>query len=183
MLYEYILTADGKLRAIPQDELMHYGVKGMKWGVIRYQKNSADRGVARRQRQNEKLEKRAAKYDVKAAKRNLKNIKRGFEDAGLVATKKSSKLNVKAAKLEKKSLTMDKSSRKYLKTKRKAAKARLKSLQSMNVSELSTKKDYKYQINAAKARYKIETNNLKIDSLNKRSVDLGKRLMEADNED
>ena len=51
----------------------------------------------------------------------------------------------------------------------------------MEISELSTKKDYKYQINAAKARYKIESNNLKIDSLSKKSIDLGQRMMEAEN--
>ena len=172
---DYCITSDG--------ELYHYGVKGMKWGVIRMRQNSANRGIARRQRQNEKLERKAAKYDVKAARRNLKNIKKGFESSGLVATKKSAKLNVKAAKLEKKALKMDSDSRKYLKTKRKAAKAKLKSLESMSVSELATKKDYKYQINAAKARYKIEKNNMKIDSLNSRSIDLGRRLMEADDND
>ena len=162
------------------DELMHYGVPGMRWGVIRARKNSADRGIAKRQKQNAKLEKKAAKYDVKASKRALKNIKRGYGDAGLVATKKSAKLSFKAAKLEKKALKLDNTDRKYMKLKRKAAKARLNSLKSMDISELSTKKDYKYQINAAKARYKIESNNLKIDSLSKKSIDLGRRLVEAE---
>lgn len=171
----YIITYDG--------ELYHYGVKGMKWGVIRYRKNSADRGIARRERQNVKLEKKAAKYDVKASKRALKNIKKGYDSVGLVATKKSAKLNVKAAKLERKALKVDPDSRKYLAVKRKAAKARLKSMKSMSISELSTKKDYKYQIEAAKARYKIEKNNMKIDSLDARSIELGRRLMEADDND
>ena len=171
----YIITSDG--------ELYHYGVKGMKWGVIRQRKASAERGIARRERQNTKLEKKAAKYDVKASKQALKNIKRGYESVGLVATKKSAKLNVKAAKLERKALKVDPGSRKYLATKRKAAKARLKSVKSMTISELSTKKDYKYQIGAAKARYKIEKNNMKIDSLNTRSIEMGRRLMEADDND
>ena len=174
----YILH-NGTFVEVSDEELMHYGVLGMKWGVIRARKNHADRSIARRQAQNVKLEKKAAKYDVKASKRALKNIKRGYGEVGLVATKKSAKLNLKAAKLEKKALKLDNTDRKYLKTKRKAAKARLKALKSMNISELSTKKDYKYQINAAKARYKIETNNLKIDSLNKKSIELGRRLAEA----
>ena len=135
---DYILTQDG--------ELYHYGVKGMKWGVIRYRQNRANRGIAKRERQNAKLEK-------------------------------------KAAKLERKALKVDPDSRKHLAIKRKAAKARLKSVRSMTISELSTKKDYKYQINAAKARYKIENNNLKIDSLNTRSVELGRQLLEADDND
>lgn len=135
---DYILTQDG--------ELYHYGVKGMKWGVIRYRQNRANRGIAKRERQNAKLEK-------------------------------------KAAKLERKALKVDPDSRKHLAIKRKVAKARLKSVRSMTISELSTKKDYKYQINAAKARYKIENNNLKIDSLNTRSVELGRQLLEADDND
>lgn len=172
---DYYITTNG--------ELYHYGVKGMKWGVIRQRKNLADRGIARREKKNVKLERKAAKYDVKASKRALRNIKKGYDNAGLVATKKSAKLNVKAAKLERKALKAENGSRKELALKRKAAKKRLKSVKSMTVSELSTKKDYKYQIGAAKARYKIEKNNMKIDSLNSRSIDLGRRLMEADDKD
>lgn len=172
---KYILTQSG---FVDDDELYHYGVKGMRWGVIRARKNHADSSIARRQKQNTKLEKKAAKYDVKAAKRDYKNIKRGYGEASLIATKKSAKLNFKAAKLEKKALKRDDTDRKYLKLKRKAAKARLKSLKSMDISELATKKDYKYKIKAAKARYKIENNNLKIDSLNKKSIDLGQRMIE-----
>jgi hypothetical protein len=174
---EYII-ANSMIYA--DNELCHYGKKGMKWGVITARKNHADRKISRLQNRNVKLEKRAAKYDVKAGKRALRNIKRGVPEAGLVPTKKSAKLNVKAAKLEKKALKLDKGDRKYLKVKRKAAKARLKSTKAMTISELSTKKDYKYQINAAKARYKIESNKLKIHSLNAKSVELGRQLMAAD---
>lgn len=169
---QYILTSDG--------ELYHYGVPGMKWGVVRWKKSAADRSIDRRTRQNIKLEKKAAKYDVKASKRALKNVKRGYEAVGLTPTKKSAKLEVKAAKLDRKALKADSDSRKYVVLKRKAAKARLKALKAMDISELSTKKDYKYQIAAAKARYKIENNNLKINSLNARSIELGRRLMEAE---
>ena len=33
----YILTKDGKLHSIGNDELYHHGIKGQKWGVRRYQ--------------------------------------------------------------------------------------------------------------------------------------------------
>lgn len=174
----YILTSDGGFAS--EDELYHYGIKGMKWGVIRARKNFADRGIARKKKQNIKLEAQAAKFDVKAGKRALKNIKKGYEGNGLIANKKSAKLNLKAAKFERNALKQDNSSKKYTKLKLKAAKARFKSLKSMDISELSTKKDYKYQIKAAQKRFKIEKNNLKVYNLNTRSTELGRRLLEND---
>ena len=158
-----------------ENELYHYGVKGMKWGVIR--KRHIDRRLARKQEVNETLTKKAAKYDLKSSKRIRKNLKKGYEGYALMPTKKSAKLNVKAARLEKKSLKLDENSSKYLHVKKKAAKKRLKAMRSMNVSDFATRRDYKYSIKAAKARYKIKKNNLKISSLDRKSVELGRELL------
>lgn len=54
---KYIITSSGTF--INADELYHWGVKGMKWGVINYRKRQADRGITRRQQANIKLEKKS----------------------------------------------------------------------------------------------------------------------------
>lgn len=50
-----------------QYELYHYGIKGMKWGVRRYQNEDGSLTSAGKKRQ-EKRDKRAGKYDDRAAK-------------------------------------------------------------------------------------------------------------------
>ena len=82
----YILTQDGKLYCVSNDELMHYGVKGMKWGVRKYQR--IERGVERRAKNISnmiaKTKSIGSEYTVrptqveinKLQKQTLKNIKK-----------------------------------------------------------------------------------------------------------
>ena len=60
----YILTSEGNI--ISEDELYHWGIKGMKWGVRRYQNKDGSLTNAGR--------KRLEKKDQKWAKRNTDKI-------------------------------------------------------------------------------------------------------------
>ena len=60
----YILTSEGNI--ISEDELYHWGIKGMKWGVRRYQNKDGSLTAAGR--------KRLEKKDQKWAKRNTDKI-------------------------------------------------------------------------------------------------------------
>lgn len=60
----YILTSEGNI--ISEDELYHWGIKGMKWGIRRYQNKDGSLTNAGR--------KRLEKKDQKWAKRNTDKI-------------------------------------------------------------------------------------------------------------
>ena len=60
----YILTSEGNI--ISEDKLYHWGIKGMKWGVRRYQNSDGSLTAAGR--------KRLEKKDQKWAKRNTDKI-------------------------------------------------------------------------------------------------------------
>lgn len=102
----------GQLYEMSNDELYHYGVLGMKWGVRR---GSASRAFAKASTKATKLKKKASKLQLKSAKLQKKSLKKEMhaknEKQYQKARKiqfKANKLNLKSAKLQKKAMKWEK---------------------------------------------------------------------------
>lgn len=148
-----------------QNELYHYGVKGMKWGVIR---------SVRKAKTNERLRKRALNLDAKSAelykkaekvhaKKDLERSNRAANKAAKYAVK-SSNVQKKANKQDIGELTKTRLERKAAKLTYKSNKARLKANRlsketgyGSKAMKLSVKSD-KIAIKAAKVRMKLSNN-------------------------
>lgn len=157
------------------DDLMHYGVLGMKWGVHR---------ATRKASSNERLQKKALEYDKKAGLMTKKSekihAKKDLEAANRKAVK-AAKYSKKASALEKKSINATgdlKQARLHKKSenlKYKAANLR------RDANRISKSKGYgvkamKYSIKsdraaalAAKARKKIAYNEYYIQRMKKKA--------------
>lgn len=101
---------------MPDQELKHYGVKGMKWGV----RKNPSKTYARASREADKRKANVVKYQQKATKQRLKTNKRlarvSLTDLGRDKErrmlKRLAKAESKAYKAQKKSQRFEKSMRK-----------------------------------------------------------------------
>lgn len=160
------------------EELYHYGVVGMKWGIRRAQHKAAS---------NERLRNKALALDAKSANFNKKSEKlHASKDLGRYnrAAKKSAKYAKRAANLGKKALNSDnefkRSTLEYRaeKAKYKSAKAKVDANRISKTTGYGAKamkysiKSDKVAKKAAKARMKIANNKAYISAMNRKISNL-----------
>lgn len=143
------------------DELCHYGVLGMKWGVRKA--NSKARNIAR-------LTKRALNYDLKSERANRKSEKIHSEhdlSRSNKAARKAANYSIKATKMAKKALKTSNEGR-QLKYAQKSAKYDYKSHNKMiDANRLSKSTGYglkamKWSVKSDEAAKKASKARLKI---------------------
>lgn len=169
-----------KYKIYNPNELYHYGVPGMKWGVHR---------ALSKQSSNVKLRKKDLSYDKKAAVLTKKSEKihasKDLERSNRAAAK-SSKYDKKAAKLGKKALAADIEFKRSIykskaeKTNYKSAKAKVDANRLSKTSSYGAKamkysvKSDKVAKKAAKARMKIANNERYVAKMNRKVSTLSK---------
>ena len=166
-------------------ELYHYGVPGMKWGVIRSNYKSG---------KNVNLRKKAYKYDKKAENLTKKSEKYHAKydlEGSYKQMQKAAKLRKKADMMDyKASKSKNDNDRTYYE--QEAAKYRYKaSIRQIDGNAIAKTKGYgpkalsysiksdRARVKAEKARYKIAKNNSYINKMNQRVSTLTKEELEG----
>lgn len=155
-----------------EDELQHYGVMGMKWGIRRAARKQA--AIQKLNKKIYKAEKKAANFEKKSEKIHAKEDLGGSNRAAIKAAnfrKKAAKQTFKSTNANN-DLSRSVYERKAAKYNVKAAKQELKANQlskstgyGMKAMKYSIKSD-KAKIKAEKARQQIASNQLYVNRMN-----------------
>ena len=145
------------------DELCHYGIRGMRWGIRRYQNpdgtlteagrkrisklhDSNSRLIGRRDKLTKRMESQTRKYANSISKANQKAAELRVKEYGLFTTKtRADKLEYKASKLEaraaQKAMRIDRTKARIAKIDALVSKNNRK-ISELNSSEISKGKEY-----------------------------------------
>lgn len=145
------------------DELCHYGIRGMRWGIRRYQNpdgtlteagrkrvsklhDSNSRLIGRRDKLTKRMEFQTQKYANSISKANQKAAELRLKEYGLFTTKsRADKLEYKASKLEaraaQKAMRIDRTKARIAKIDALVSKNNRK-ISELNSAEISKGKDY-----------------------------------------
>lgn len=165
-----------------QDELMHYGVKGMRWGVRRASKmltkattsEQRDAAVAKLNKHRTKASNEIAKLQKRRPKLDETLAKSASKDAT-----KAAKLETKAAKLDQKIAKNQKKAAGFFTRESKAEKLLAKNQVMQNKSNVLHTKAKNLEANYKKAKAAVEANETMQQAFRKGVNDIDDALLRA----